>query len=285
MTVLRSPGTAGDPVLKAQALGLIGLMGALMVGLGWLWAGTWGVVAALVVAAAEVFLLPTAGPRTIMRMLRARPIPLVAAPDLHALAATLARRAGLSSRPRLFVTPSPAVEAMAVSGDDAADDDAGHAVALSRGALATLTPREMSGVLAHELTHLAAGDVRLFRLVGGMAASVRALGLAGAGFCLVLVLSGAPGYVLPLLIFVAAPLLATLAEVALWRLREYAADDGAVALTGDPLGLASALRRIEALHGNPLWRFLRGLRRVSVPAPLRTHPQTEDRVARLLRKV
>ncbi len=270
-------------MLKAQAFGLIVLMAALMVAMGWFWAGEWGVAAALTLAAAEAFFLPIAGPRTVLRMARARPLPLMAAPELHAMAETLARRAGLAERPALYVTPSPAVEALAVSGD--APGDTRHAVALSMGALDSLTPREMAGVLAHETSHLAAGDTRLFRLVGGMVASVQALGVAGAVFCLILLAAGGSGYGPFLAAFVVAPVIAAVAEAALRRLREYAADDGAVALTGDPLGLATALHRIQILHGNPLWRMLRGLRKAPAPTALRSHPETEKRIARLMARV
>jgi heat shock protein HtpX len=271
----------GDPWLAARAFGLVAVMAALMAGMGWLWAGPTGVGLALALAAAEAALLPVAGPRTVMRMMRGQPLPWPQGAEIHAMAETLARRAGLARRPGLYITPGPAVEAVAVGGREE------DVVALSAGALRHLSPREMAGVLAHEISHLASGDIRLFRLVGAMAASIRALGLAGASFAGVLVLggddpAGIGGF---LAAFVAAPLLATLAEAALWRLREFAADDGAVALTGDPAGLASALGRIEVLHGDPLWRLLRGLRRTAPgPAALRTHPRTRDRIARLLRQ-
>lgn len=279
----RRAGVGPDPMLTAQAVGLVVLTAALMAGMGWLWAGPIGVAIALAVAAMEALLLPAAGPSTILRVLRAYPLPPLYAAELYAISDTLARRAGLPAAPRLFITSSPAVEAMAVAG---ARDDA--AVVLSAGALRHLSPREMAGVLGHEISHLAAGDVRLFRLVGAMAASVRTMGVAGVAFVLVAAaLDGLmPGTTLFLLAFIAGPLIATLAEAGLWRLREYAADDGAVSLTGDAQGLATALHHIETLHGNPLWRVLRGLRRSpdSAPAPLRSHPQTRDRIARLLSK-
>lgn len=276
----RRPGP--DPLLRAQAVGLVILTAGLMAGMGWLWAGPTGVAAALAVGAVEALLLPAAGPSTILRMMRAHPIPPLHSAELYAIAETLARRAGLPVCPRLYITPSPAVDALAVAGRDGA-----HVIALSAGALRHLSPREMAGVLGHEMTHLASGDVRLFRLVGAMATSVRSLGVAGVLFLTVVALFGGavPGYPLFLVAFLAGPLIATLAEATLWRLREYAADDGAVTLTGDAHGLATALRRIETLHGNPLWRLLRGLRRrPDQPTPLRTHPRTEDRIARLLDK-
>ena len=78
-----------------------------------------------------------------------------------------------------------------------------------------------------------------------------------------------------------APLLSTLLQLALSRSREFTADLGAVELTGDAAGLASALRKLERIQHGGLWRNVIPGKRAPVPAALRTHPPTEQRIARL----
>src|SRR5690606_36483706 len=84
------------------------------------------------------------------------------------------------------------------------------------------------------------------------------------------------------LVLMAAPTLGGLLQMALSRTREFDADLGAVMLTGDPDGLASALHRLER-HQGRLWEglMLPG-GRVPNPSVLRTHPATEQRIQRLM---
>jgi heat shock protein HtpX len=87
-----------------------------------------------------------------------------------------------------------------------------------------------------------------------------------------------------ILLLYLAPTIASLLQLGLSRAREYDADLEAAMLTGDPVGLASALKRLDALQGS-FWEDLMYPvpgRRLPVPSVLRTHPPTEDRVARLL---
>jgi heat shock protein HtpX len=87
---------------------------------------------------------------------------------------------------------------------------------------------------------------------------------------------------LALLVLLAAPTLSALVQLALSRNREYEADLAAAELTGDPAVLASALDKLERYQGRFWEQILMPGRRVLDPSLLRTHPDTEDRVARLL---
>ncbi|HYD31267.1 MAG TPA: M48 family metalloprotease, partial [Azospirillaceae bacterium] len=82
---------------------------------------------------------------------------------------------------------------------------------------------------------------------------------------------------------IASPVVAIL-ELAFWRNREFAADLGAVRLTGDPMGLVSALERIDRLERRG-WPWLLGRTSPLPPMLLRTHPPTHERVERLLAHV
>lgn len=255
------------------------LLAALLALIGWLWAGPSGTLLALALAFLQATLIPVAPPRVVMRMLGALPLSYEQAPQLHALVARVAHDAGLARPPALYVRTSPNIEALSVDGARES------AIALSTGALHELGTREMRAVLAHEIAHLVSGDIRIFRLAGALGGMVRALGFAGFvfGATLFALSSGAQAVpALTMLGFAAAPLVATLLEAALWRTREYAADDGAVDITGDPEALARALQHIERFQHSPWSRFVRGARRVVVPGILRTHPKTADRVRRLM---
>ena len=93
---------------------------------------------------------------------------------------------------------------------------------------------------------------------------------------------GEPVPWLAVVVLIAAPTVGGLLQMALSRTREFDADLGAAMLTGDPDGLASALTKLERAHGR-LWEgmVLPG-GRIPNPSVLRTHPQTADRVARLM---
>ncbi|MEW8397501.1 MAG: M48 family metalloprotease, partial [Candidatus Thiodiazotropha sp.] len=86
----------------------------------------------------------------------------------------------------------------------------------------------------------------------------------------------------PILLMLIAPSLSALAQLALSRSREYEADLGAARLTGDPVGLASALNRLEPPRHRLLERLLHPGPRIPDPSLLRTHPPTEERVERLM---
>ena len=139
------------------------------------------------------------------------------------------------------------------------------------------------GIVAHEMSHIVAGDVTLFSLGEVIARLVRTL--AFVGFVLAILFSalgGGPVSLTALLFVSAAPLGISLIQFALSRNREYDADRAGAALTGDPLGLANALQRIETDRKSSIERVLSPFGEQRLPQLLRTHPPTADRIARLL---
>jgi heat shock protein HtpX len=252
-----------SPGLSSRAA-LLGLAALLLVS-GWLVAGFDGAVVALA-AAALGLVYGHAAPDAALRAMGARPVGWREAPELVGLLADLSRRAGLGSVPRLHVIPRPGLVAFA------AGEDGRAAVALSSGLLETLGPREVAAVMAHELSHIRAGDARLMRVAAVVTATLRTL--SAAGLALALLVAPVPG--LPLLAL--APLAGDLLWLRLSRDREYAADAGAARLTGDPAALARALGVLSRVQGES-WE-------AQSRAPLllrwlRTHPFTSERIRRL----
>jgi heat shock protein HtpX len=206
-------------------------------------------------------------------------------PWLHEIVERLAARAGLPA-PRLYVCPQPAPNAFATGRNPQ------HAVvALTDGMLRNLPPREIEGVVAHELSHIKHRDI----LIGSVAA-VLAGAISYAGYMLMFFgggrnsrdnpLAGVGGLVMIIL----APLAAGLIQMAISRQREYAADSYGGELCGDPLKLAGALARLEAgneripTETHPAFHNMYIVEPFSgggVMSLFSTHPPIERRIAAL----
>jgi heat shock protein HtpX len=215
----------------------------------------------------------------VLKLYRARPIRPGEAPQLEAIVRELARRAALPRTPDLYYIPSRIMNAFTLG----TRRDA--ALVMTDGIIRQLSPRELTGVLAHEISHAAHNDIAILGFADLLNRITAAFSLFGQFLVLInlpLVLFGDYSFNwLPILLLVASPTIATLLQLALSRTREFEADLGAARLTGDPLGLASALARLEYSSGSWLTRVLFPGRKETQPSLIRTHPHTEERVARL----
>ena len=228
----------------------------------------------IVVAGAVVMFLMSATPTAglVMRLGRAVPIPPQEAPDLYSALAELSRRAGLSACPRLWWQGTSGINAFAAGHGE------GAGIAISDGAFRTLSQQELVGVLAHEVAHIATGDTRLMTVGIVILRVTQVFAMLGLLLLFLLVLlTGDPEFApfwLTLTLAVATPAVAVL-HLALSRNREFAADLMAAQLTGDAVGLARALEKIN-MYQREMAGFCRWLR---------THPPTAERVERLLGNV
>ena len=259
-------------LLVLTLLGIAAVAGSLLLGDGGLWL-------ALAAAGFTLLLEPAAASGLTLRLYGARPLHPDEAPDLWAVLRELAARAGLPAVPVPHYVPSGVVNAFATGSKHHA------AIALTDGLLRSLTPRELTGVLGHEIAHIANEDMRVMGLADSISRLTHLLALLGQ---LAIVLS-LPALLLgvtevnwpALLLLAVAPQLALLAQLGLSRVREFDADRLAAELTGDPHGLASALAKIERVSRS--WRawLLPGWGNPE-PSWLRTHPATAERSERLL---
>ena len=228
--------------------------------------------------------------RLVLAMHRAREVSPAEAPQLHALVAKLAARAGLPM-PRVFILPEEQPNAFATG----RNPEKG-VVAVTEGLLRLLSVRELEGVVAHELAHIKNRDILVSSIAAAAASIVTSLAHALSFGALLgggrqdeeREGSAATG----LVAMVVAPLAATLIQLGISRSREYLADETGARLTGDPEALASALLKLEAYAGrmpvqatpataslfivNPFGAMERVSRWFS------THPHTEERVERLM---
>jgi heat shock protein HtpX len=267
-----------NDVHAAILLGGLGLISALCAWLLWSWPG---VLAALVSVAAIAMFAPRLPAEAIMRLYRAKPIDPAHGGQILHIVEILSARAGLSAAPGVYVVPSMTLNAFAAGTPRRA------AIALTEGLLRRLSLSELTGVLGHEVSHIANNDLAVMSLADLMTRFTQALSYLAIFLAIfnlpALLLGDSDVSLLALLLLYLAPTLGSLLQLALARAREFDADLAGASLTGDPAGLASALQRIGRVQGT-LWEDMMlpvPGRRIPAPSVLRTHPATEERIRRL----
>lgn len=263
-----------------QSLLLILFMAGFLGLLGWLLWGMSGLVLLVLMALSVVVFNPALSPRWVMKLYGARPLVHGELPALEQVLKWLCERAGLDSVPTLYLIPSRVMNGFSVG------TPKHSAIALSDAMIRRLTLRELVGVMAHEVSHIRHNDLWVMGLADLFSRLTSLLAFVGQA----LLVLNLPLMLLGLvtinwwliLLLVIAPVVSALAQLALSRTREYAADLNAARLTGDPQGLAQALDLIERTQGGWLEHVFMPGRRVPEPSLLRTHPETDERVERLL---
>lgn len=261
----------------------------LFVWLGDMIAGRQGAVLAFLFAAAMNFFSYWFSDKLVLAMYRAKRVEPGVMPELDGIVSGLASRAGMPV-PKLYVMDTPMPNAFATGRNK---DHA--AVAVTTGILNLLGRQELEGVIAHELSHINNRDI----LISSIAATI-----AGAIFFLSDMMRFAAffggmggrdndsrGNALGLLVgAIVAPLAAMVIQLAISRSREYMADESGAKLSGNPLGLANALRKLEsASRARPSevrpatahMFIVNPLSGKSMLALFSTHPPIEERVKRL----
>ncbi len=228
---------------------------------------------------AGLILAPDLSRRMILSAYQAQRLTGRDAPGLVGALAELARRAGLPRAPALYRVPSSLPNAFAMGTPE------DSSICVTDGLLELLDGRELAGVLAHEVGHIANCDLWVMGVADVMSRLVSLASWVGQFLLLLnlpLLMAGlvhVPWSVVALLIF--APTLMALVQLGLSRTREYDADRAAADLTGDPEGLIRALGKLERRVGRFWEEILLPGRRIPVPSLLRTHPPTDSRIGRL----
>jgi heat shock protein HtpX len=221
----------------------------------------------------------------VLRAYKAQPITYDSAPQLNNIFREICKRSDLDPLPQLYYIPSRVPNAFAVGRGRKA------AVALTDGLLRLLSPREIAGVLGHEVAHIINRDISVLGVADTITRTTSTLARIGILMMLFSVgtfLFGSGGwtFVLVGLIMFFAPMLVVILQLTVSRTREFDADQGAAELTGDPAGLASALSKLDPPKPRSIFeRILRPGSNRKEPAMLRTHPPTEERLAKLMELV
>ena len=261
-----------------QTMALMGALIGLLCLLGWLIAGVYGILWALVVGVIPLIVTFRIFPTLTLKMFGAKPLDPCDAPKLHAILQELSRRARLPAVPRLHYIPSNAAVVFSIG------HGATAVISVSDGILRLLTLRELIAVFAHEVSHIYNKDTWVMSFADVVSRVTHTISLFGQ----ILILVNLPLMIMgehslpwiPLILMLIAPLLSALLQLALSRTREYNADLYAVRLAGDPDGLASALAKMEG-HQRKIEQGRLPGRAKADPSLLRTHPPTEERIRRL----
>ena len=250
---------------------------------GYLLGGKFGLFAAVVLTLFGLVAGSRASAAIVLRMYKAQPIHPQQAPQLFAIYNELCRRAQLSPYPKLYYIPTRMPNAFAVGMGKSS------AVALTDGIIRMMNPRELAGILAHEITHVQYRDTSVLGVADIISRTISALSRVGL---LMIFLSAGSLFGNSAISFWAtgailffSPTVAVMLQLALSRTREFNADHGAAELTGDAHGLASALKKLDRMaqnQGGVLGKIMRPGMKRQQPAMLRTHPPTEDRIAALM---
>lgn len=253
---------------------------ALLAVTAWAFGGLTGIAYAIVFGVVSMWAARRISPKMVLTMYKAREVTEAQFPVGVRIVTELAHRAGLPATPRLHVIPSRVMNAFAVGRREQS------AIAITDALARTLTSRELAGVLAHEISHIAHEDVKVMAfadMVSRFTSLMSTIGIISLFLNIGSYVSGSYGGVpwLAVLVLIAAPTIGGLLQMALSRTREFDADLGAALLTGDPDGLASALTKLERAQGRVWENILLPSGRIPDPSVLRTHPLTVDRIARL----
>ena len=271
---------------------LMALLMGLMVALGGAFAGHTGMTVMLVIALGMNFFSYWFSDRMVLSMYNAQEVDRQSAPELYGLVEKLAGRAQLPM-PRVYIINEDAPNAFATG-----RNPSNAAVAVTTGLMRALDYNEISGVLGHELAHVKHRDILISTIAATMATVISyAASIAqwaaifGSGRSSDDDRGGIIGLIATAII---APIAAALIQMAISRSREYSADEGGAEICGNPNYLASALEKIEyyAVHGAPLPEATPATAHMCIINPLTgrdisfkslfsTHPDTQERIARL----
>jgi heat shock protein HtpX len=226
---------------------LLGLLTGFLLAIGNYFGGQNGLVVALIFAGVMNFVSYFFSDKIALAMYRAQPVTPQEAPRLYGIVERLVQKAGLPM-PKVFVIPSPSPNAFATG-----RNPKHAAVAATQGILELLNDEELEGVIAHELGHVRNRDILISSVAATIAGAITFFARMAAWGAMFGGYGGRDdrdrgggGLIGSLVLIIVAPIAAMLIQFAISRSREYAADAAGAKLTGNPYGLANALRKLDS---------------------------------------
>jgi heat shock protein HtpX len=288
--IITRPGTFNDRgfMNTLKTTFLMALLTVILVTAGGALGGQNGMMTAFIFALLMNGLTYWFSDKIVLRMYGAQEIAPEDIPELYRIVKELTLRAGIPM-PKVYVMPQQTPNAFATGRDP------NHAtVAVTEGILKILNESELRGVLAHELSHVKNRDILIGTIAATMAGAISMLAnIAQWG----LIFGGRGGDhrdggnpIAALAMIILAPLAAMLVQLAISRGREYGADATGARISGDPLSLANALKKLQRdveripMEANPATAHMfivSPLTGGGLMALFSTHPPLEERIRRL----
>lgn len=269
---------------------LLAALTALLVFLGGAFGGRNGAITALVIAGVMNFVMYWWSDKIVLRMYSAKEAAEADAPALYATVRGLVTSAGMPM-PKVYLMDNETPNAFATG-----RNPSHAAVAVTTGIMRLLTQDELRGVLAHELAHVRNRDILIATVAATIAGAIGYLSHM-AYYAALFGGSrdddrGGSNPIVAIVMMIVAPLAAMVIQMAISRSREYGADAGGAALSGSPLSLANALRKLDFYNRKiPMEGVNQATAHMFIVSPLSgggsvlrlfsTHPPIEDRIKRL----
>ena len=267
---------------------LLAVLTAILVFAGDALGGRSGAMTALIFAGIMNFGAYWFSDKIVLMMYRAKPVTEAEAPDLYAITRDLTMKAGLPM-PKVYIMENDTPNAFATG-----RNPSHAAVATTTGIMRLLSREELSGVIGHELAHIQNRDILISTISATIAGAISDLAhvaqwAAMFGSSRDDERGGNPIALIAMMIV--APLAAMIIQMAISRSREYGADEGGARITGNPLSLANALRKLEYANKRiPMAVPNEATAHMFIVSPLSggsllrlfsTHPPIEERIKRL----
>ncbi len=270
---------------------LLAVLTVLFVILGRVVGGQTGMVIAFGFAVVMNFIAYWFSDKIVLAMYGARPVSEAEAPELYRMVRTLCQRANLPM-PKIYIIPTQAPNAFATG-----RNPKNAAVAVTEGLLRLLDEEEIMGVLAHELAHVKHRDILIQTVAATVVGAITMLADWGRWMLFWGAMGGDDednnplGLIMGIILLVVIPIAAVLINLAISRSREYYADEGGAKICGNPLWLASALKKLAyGVEAYPMEKVNSGTAHMFIVSPLKgdsimsllsTHPPIEERIRRL----
>lgn len=259
----------------------------MLVAIGGILGGKSGMTFALIMAFGMNFITYWFSDKIVLRMYGAKPVTEAEAPELYSIVRRLAQRAGLPM-PKVYIMDEDQPNAFATGRNP------NHGVvAVTTGIMRILSREELEGVIAHELAHIKHRDILVSTVAATIAGAISYLAQMAQW---AMIFGGrhddeeGGNPIAAIVMMIVGPIAAMIVQMAISRSREYGADEGGARISGNPMYLANALKKLHMasqripMDANPATSHMFIVNPLSGGGLLRlfsTHPPIEERIARL----